>query len=63
MSKLLTITEVAERLRLTSQTIYKMIKRGTLPAIRVGSQWRIPVEKIEQWLESQGAKSEKQTHP
>lgn len=53
MDKFLTIAEVAERLKLTPQTIYKMIKDKALPAIRVGSQWRIPEERIQQWIESQ----------
>lgn len=53
MDNLLTIAEVAERLKLTPQTIYKMIKDKTLPAIRVGSQWRIPEEKIQEWLDAQ----------
>lgn len=53
MDKFLTITEVADRLRLTAQTIYKMIKLGSLPAIRVGSQWRVSEKKIERWINSQ----------
>ncbi|MBX7148508.1 response regulator [bacterium] len=53
MEKLLTIAEVAARLSLTPQTIYKKIKEGTLPAVRVGSQWRVPEDKITSWLDSQ----------
>ena len=53
MNELLTIAEVAERLKLTPQTIYKMIKDRTLPAIRVGAQWRIPEQKIQEWIDAQ----------
>lgn len=52
MNELLTIAEVAERLKLSPQTIYKMIKDRTLPAIRVGSQWRISEQKIQEWLDA-----------
>lgn len=53
MDQFLTISEVADRLKLTAQTIYKMIKVGTLPAIRVGSQWRVSEKKINLWLHAQ----------
>lgn len=53
MDKLLTIAEVSELLRLTPQTIYKMIKSSSLPAVRVGSQWRIPEERIHEWIRNQ----------
>lgn len=41
----LTVTEVADRLRLCRMTVYRMIKDGTLTAIRTGSHrgtYRIP---------------------
>lgn len=34
--------EVAEFLCIHKNTVYKMIKRGDLPALRVGRSWRVP---------------------
>ena len=34
-------TEVAEFLCIHKNTVYKLIRRGTLPAFRVGKYWRI----------------------
>jgi excisionase family DNA binding protein len=47
---LLTLKEVADLLRLTPQTLYKMLKKGSIPAVRVGSQWRFEQEQIRQWI-------------
>ena len=38
--KLLTTRELEELLQLDRVTIYRMVKDGELPALRVGGQWR-----------------------
>ncbi len=38
---LLTVAEVALELRVSSMTVYRLIKRGELDAIRVGKNYRI----------------------
>ncbi len=50
MKKLLTVTEVASDLRVSKMTIYRMIKDGSLSAIRVGRGYRIKAQTIEQYL-------------
>lgn len=52
MDSLLTIREVAEKLRLSAQTIYKMLKSGDLKGVRVGKQWRFMENDIDEWLRS-----------
>jgi excisionase family DNA binding protein len=37
---LLTVSEVADLLRINKSTVYRMAKQGRLPATRVGRQWR-----------------------
>jgi excisionase family DNA binding protein len=44
----LTLREVASRLRLHMSTVRKMIDRGEVHGVKVGSQWRISRESIEQ---------------
>lgn len=53
MDHLLTVKEVAALLRVSSQTLYKMLEQGGIPAVKVGSQWRFEREKVRAWLESQ----------
>lgn len=42
MDKLYTVLEAAEILRLRRDTVYGLIKRGELPAVRFGRTVRIP---------------------
>lgn len=57
MDHLLTVKEVAALLRVSSQTLYKMLEQGGIPAVKVGSQWRFEREKVRAWLESQESAS------
>jgi putative molybdopterin biosynthesis protein len=41
------INEVASFLKLSKITIYKLIKKGCLPAFRAGNAWRFHRDKIE----------------
>ena len=45
--KIMTINDVASFLKLSKITIYKLIKRGELPAFREGNSWRFYRDKIE----------------
>jgi excisionase family DNA binding protein len=39
--RLLTVAEVAETMRVSNMTVYRLIKNGDLPALRVGKNYRI----------------------
>ncbi len=55
-SDLLTVKEVAERLRVSQPTILRMIDDGELPAIRVRNQWRIRRSDLDDYLQRGGSK-------
>jgi len=40
-NKLLTVQEVADLLRTTPNTIYRWLRAGKLPGIKIGKEWRI----------------------
>jgi excisionase family DNA binding protein len=40
MTELMTLQEVADYLRVTKKTVYRLLERDGIPATRVGSQWR-----------------------
>lgn len=50
---LLTAAEVADQLRVSTMTIYRLIRRGELPAVRVGRNYRVRAEDIEAYLSGQ----------
>lgn len=44
----LTVAEVAQQLRVSKMTIYRMIHAGELPALKVGKSFRVPSAAAEQ---------------
>jgi excisionase family DNA binding protein len=46
-----TTAEVADKLRITPDGVAKRIKRGELPAIRVGRRWLIPKAPLDALLQ------------
>ena len=49
----LTTEQVLGYLRVTPRTIYRLIRSGELPAVRVGRQWRFRRGDLDEWLERQ----------
>ncbi len=60
----LTTEEVLEYLQVNLRTVYRLIKAGKIPAVRVGRQWRFRKRDIDAWLDSQRARGgARQTAP
>ncbi len=51
----LTTDEVLDYLHVNLRTVYRLIKAGKIPAVRVGRQWRFRKTDIDAWLVSQQA--------
>ena len=49
----LTTEQVLEYLQVNLRTVYRLIKAGRIPAVRVGRQWRFRRRDIDAWLDSQ----------
>jgi excisionase family DNA binding protein len=45
----MTVSEMANYLRVHPTTIYRLLKHGKIPAFRVGSDWRFNRDSIDQW--------------
>ncbi len=45
--RFLTVAEVAEMMRVSNMTVYRMVHSGELPAIRFGRSFRIPESAVE----------------
>ena len=49
-ARLLTVAEVAGLMRVSTMTVYRLIKAGDLAAIRVGKSYRIKEDDIDDFL-------------
>jgi excisionase family DNA binding protein len=48
--KLMTVSEVFHYLKTSRRTLYRLIERGRLPAIKVGGQWRFRRGEVDKYL-------------
>jgi excisionase family DNA binding protein len=51
-SRFLTVGEVADMLRVSNMTVYRLINAGQLAAARVGKSYRIREDDIDKYLEA-----------
>jgi excisionase family DNA binding protein len=49
MIKIMKVSEVADYLHIHPSTVYKMVRKGELPAFRIGSDIRFHMEVIDRW--------------
>ena len=55
----LTTEEVLDYLQINLRTVYRLIKAGKIPAVRVGRQWRFRKRDIDTWLENQRPRAQR----
>ena len=48
--RLLTVAEVAEVLRVSGMTVYRLIEKGELRALRIGARWRVSSADLDEYL-------------
>jgi excisionase family DNA binding protein len=56
--RLFTVAEVAEAMRVSNMTVYRLIKSGELPALRVGKGYRIFEADLERFLSDRSVRVE-----
>ena len=49
----LTTEEVLGYLKVNPRTIYRLIRSGELPAVRIGRQWRFRRSDLSDWIDRQ----------
>jgi excisionase family DNA binding protein len=50
----LTVAEVAEQMRVSGMTVYRLIHAGSLRAVRVGRSFRVPQDAVEDLVVASG---------
>lgn len=51
--EIMTIRGVANYMKMNERTIYKLVRAGKLPAVKVANQWRFKKSWLDRWLEAQ----------
>jgi len=48
--RFLTVAEVAQRIRVSKMTVYRLVHSGELEAVRVGRSFRVPDGAVDEYL-------------
>ncbi len=59
--RFLTVAEVAEIMRVSRMTVYRLVHNAELPAVRVGRSFRVPEAAVEQYLRTAFVDEETET--
>jgi excisionase family DNA binding protein len=51
-SRFVTVAEVADQLRVSNMTVYRLVQSGELPAVRIGRSYRIREDDVDKYLSS-----------
>ena len=51
-AQFVTVNEVAQLMRVSKMTVYRLIKQGDLPAVRIGRGYRLREEDVHRYLDS-----------
>ena len=53
--RFLTLADVAEVLNTSGAQVYALVRRGELPAIKIGGrgQWRVEASRLEEYIQAQ----------
>ena len=54
-TEIMTIKEVAEYLKITEKTAYRLASEGKIPGFKVGGAWRFRQSEVEAWIDQQSA--------
>ena len=50
LGEILTLAEVAEYLKISRKTAYRMARSGDFPAFKAGKHWRVPQAELGAWI-------------
>ncbi len=53
VKKVLSVDDVAKELGLNRNTIYRQVRAGLIPSVKVGDRYLIPRSAFDKWLECQ----------
>ena len=51
MDELLTVEEVAQKLKMHPDTVARLLRTGKIPGYKIEGSWRVKLSELEQWIE------------
>lgn len=58
----MTIEEVAQYMQVSRFTVYRLAKDHSIPASKIGRQWRFQKEEIDRWVRDQVQRDHRLPH-
>ena len=58
MGTVLTLEETAEFLHVHPSTVYRLLRNRSIPAFKIGSNWRFNQESIDRWIKEREANND-----
>lgn len=58
--EVLTIIELSAYLKIPKSTLYKLVRSGSIPCLKVGKHWRFHKAAIDAWLTNQNPRQGKE---
>ena len=55
--RFLTASEVAERMRVSKMTVYRLIRAGQMDAVRIGRGYRVREDALEKYIQASYVKA------
>ncbi|MFC1674529.1 helix-turn-helix domain-containing protein [Candidatus Omnitrophota bacterium] len=52
MDAWMTLEEVAQYLKVSKDSIYRLAQKGEMPASKIGNLWRFKKEEIDEWMKN-----------
>lgn len=62
VGEVMTVKDLSEYLHCNQSTIYRLLKRGELPAFKVGSDWRFMTTEIRNWCKKRMSSAKPRTN-
>lgn len=57
MPDTMTLQQLSEYLQMSVDSVYHLVRRGKIPGIKIGKQWRFSKKAIDRWLTSKSTKA------
>ena len=61
LDEIMTVREVADFLKVTERTIYRLASKGEIPSFKVGGSWRFRRSDLAAWMERQADRDPEDT--
>ncbi|MBC7334425.1 MAG: helix-turn-helix domain-containing protein [Actinobacteria bacterium] len=58
--EILTVKELAKYLKMDEYTVYRLARKGVLPGVKIGGEWRFKKDLIDKWIEEKSLNKGKQ---